>query len=286
MSVNPPGLMAGSHRERLLHAGAGRLLPAHPGPARRQAQPGRAAHPPRLHHRGPARRSAHPPECPGRSCAEGRFPARPISLASVAAVPGGARASRCCSSGREARGERSAPAPNAPLTLRAGGRLLMGNAAPQDGRELEAQLRGLLTRSRRPSSSRSCSSTCSSPRRAACARAATSTSRTRASTPPSGSSGARRPRSPSSACRAARAVHQLLAGHGARHRPGGAGKTSTLAALVNLIAEERADHILCLEDPVEIVHRPRRRSSTSARWAATPARSRARCEAPCARTQT
>ena len=34
----------------------------------------------------------------------------------------------------------------------------------------------------------------------------------------------------------------------------GSGKTSTLAALVNLIAEERADHVLCLEDPVEIVH--------------------------------
>ena len=34
----------------------------------------------------------------------------------------------------------------------------------------------------------------------------------------------------------------------------GSGKSSTLAALVNLIAEERADHILCLEDPVEILH--------------------------------
>jgi twitching motility protein PilT len=34
----------------------------------------------------------------------------------------------------------------------------------------------------------------------------------------------------------------------------GSGKTSTLAALVNLIAEERAEHILCLEDPIEIVH--------------------------------
>ena len=38
----------------------------------------------------------------------------------------------------------------------------------------------------------------------------------------------------------------------------GSGKTSTLAALVNLIAEERADHVLCLEDPIEIVHPPKK----------------------------
>ncbi|HXN82492.1 MAG TPA: PilT/PilU family type 4a pilus ATPase, partial [Myxococcales bacterium] len=38
----------------------------------------------------------------------------------------------------------------------------------------------------------------------------------------------------------------------------GCGKTSTLAALVNLIAEERAEHILCLEDPIEIVHPPKK----------------------------
>jgi twitching motility protein PilT len=38
----------------------------------------------------------------------------------------------------------------------------------------------------------------------------------------------------------------------------GSGKTSTLAALVNLIAEERAEHILCLEDPIEIVYPPRK----------------------------
>jgi len=34
----------------------------------------------------------------------------------------------------------------------------------------------------------------------------------------------------------------------------GSGKTSTLAALVGLIAEERAEHVLSLEDPIEIVH--------------------------------
>ena len=38
----------------------------------------------------------------------------------------------------------------------------------------------------------------------------------------------------------------------------GSGKTSTLAALVNLIAEERSDHVLCLEDPIEILHPPKK----------------------------
>jgi twitching motility protein PilT len=38
----------------------------------------------------------------------------------------------------------------------------------------------------------------------------------------------------------------------------GSGKTSTLAALVNLIAEERSEHVLCLEDPIEIIHQPKK----------------------------
>ncbi|MBW2731740.1 MAG: PilT/PilU family type 4a pilus ATPase, partial [Deltaproteobacteria bacterium] len=40
--------------------------------------------------------------------------------------------------------------------------------------------------------------------------------------------------------------------------PAGCGKTSTLAALVNLLNEERADHVLTVEDPVEYLHVPRR----------------------------
>ncbi len=40
--------------------------------------------------------------------------------------------------------------------------------------------------------------------------------------------------------------------------PTGCGKTSTLAALVNLINGDRADHILTVEDPIEYVHAPRR----------------------------
>lgn len=38
----------------------------------------------------------------------------------------------------------------------------------------------------------------------------------------------------------------------------GSGKTSTLAALVDLIAEERAEHVLSLEDPIEIIHPPKK----------------------------
>jgi twitching motility protein PilT len=40
--------------------------------------------------------------------------------------------------------------------------------------------------------------------------------------------------------------------------PAGSGKTSTLAALVNLINEERSDHVLTVEDPVEYLHPSKR----------------------------
>ncbi len=40
--------------------------------------------------------------------------------------------------------------------------------------------------------------------------------------------------------------------------PGGCGKTSTMAALINIINEERSDHILTIEDPIEYVHRSNR----------------------------
>jgi len=38
--------------------------------------------------------------------------------------------------------------------------------------------------------------------------------------------------------------------------PTGSGKSSTLAALVRIVNEERRDHIITIEDPVEFVHRP------------------------------
>jgi twitching motility protein PilT len=40
--------------------------------------------------------------------------------------------------------------------------------------------------------------------------------------------------------------------------PSGCGKTSTMAALVNLLNEEREDHILSIEDPIEYVHTSKR----------------------------
>ena len=40
--------------------------------------------------------------------------------------------------------------------------------------------------------------------------------------------------------------------------PAGCGKSSTLAALVNLINEEREEHILCVEDPIEFLHPSKR----------------------------
>jgi twitching motility protein PilT len=40
--------------------------------------------------------------------------------------------------------------------------------------------------------------------------------------------------------------------------PTGCGKTSTLAALVDLINEERKEHVLTIEDPIEFLHTPKR----------------------------
>ena len=40
--------------------------------------------------------------------------------------------------------------------------------------------------------------------------------------------------------------------------PTGCGKTSTLAALVDLINEERKEHVLTIEDPIEFLHAPKR----------------------------
>jgi twitching motility protein PilT len=37
--------------------------------------------------------------------------------------------------------------------------------------------------------------------------------------------------------------------------PAGCGKSSTLAALINLINEDRPDHIITVEDPIEFAHR-------------------------------
>ncbi len=53
---------------------------------------------------------------------------------------------------------------------------------------------------------------------------------------------------------AARAARGLVLVTG----PAGAGKSSTLAAIVDDINSSRAAHIITLEDPIEVVHRPKR----------------------------
>ncbi len=40
--------------------------------------------------------------------------------------------------------------------------------------------------------------------------------------------------------------------------PAGCGKSATLAALVNLINEDREEHILTVEDPIEVLHPPKK----------------------------
>jgi len=68
--------------------------------------------------------------------------------------------------------------------------------------------------------------------------------------------------------------------------PTGSGKSTTLAAMVDLINDTRADHILTIEDPIEFVHQKRSAWSTSVRSAPTPRASRTPCGRRSARTRT
>ncbi|MBW3535150.1 MAG: type IV pilus twitching motility protein PilT [Gemmatimonadetes bacterium] len=54
--------------------------------------------------------------------------------------------------------------------------------------------------------------------------------------------------------------------------PTGSGKSTTLAAMVDLINEERADHILTIEDPIEFTH-PNKKSLVNQREIGTNTRS-------------
>src|SRR4030095_3807584 len=54
--------------------------------------------------------------------------------------------------------------------------------------------------------------------------------------------------------------------------PTGHGKTSTLAALVNLLNTETSHHVITVEDPVEYVH-PRKKALISQREVGTHTRS-------------
>ena len=145
--------------------------------------------------------------------------------------------------------------PGTPLSLRAGGRLLVGTTAPLDARDLDGQLRELLTPEQKarfqvemnadilvvtPNGLRA---------RGNVYVTNTGTNATfrlvRRSAPTLAELGL--PAQLASFINYSQGM-VLVTGLA------GSGKTTTLAALVNLIAEERAEHVLCLEDPVEIIH--------------------------------
>ena len=68
--------------------------------------------------------------------------------------------------------------------------------------------------------------------------------------------------------------------------PTGSGKTTTLACMLDHINRTRRQHIVTIEDPIEILHPTAAASSTSARSASTRSASSRRCAACCARTPT
>ena len=182
--------------------------------------------------------------------------AGPISHPELPPLPGGAGRIALLLEAAEKRGASDLHLhPGTPLMLRVGGRVMMGTAAPQEARELEGQLRALLT----PEQSQQLQQelavdllvTTKSGLRARgnlyiAHSGLNATFRlVRRSPPTLGELGL-----PAQLAQFTNHSQGMVLVTGV----GGAGKTSTLAALVNLIAEERADHILCLEDPVEILH--------------------------------
>ena len=66
----------------------------------------------------------------------------------------------------------------------------------------------------------------------------------------------------------------------------GSGKSTTLAAMVDQINRTRRQHVVTIEDPIEIIHRDRTASSTSARSGSTPSPSARPSGACSARTPT
>jgi twitching motility protein PilT len=67
--------------------------------------------------------------------------------------------------------------------------------------------------------------------------------------------------------------------------PTGAGKSTTLAAMIDKINRELKGHILTIEEPIEFTS-TRTASSTSARWVPTPRASAPRSSTPCGRIPT
>ncbi len=65
------------------------------------------------------------------------------------------------------------------------------------------------------------------------------------------------------------------------------GKSTTLAAMIDYINDNRPDHIITIEDPIEFVHESQALPDQPARGArATRSASARRCARPCARTPT
>ena len=67
----------------------------------------------------------------------------------------------------------------------------------------------------------------------------------------------------------------------------GSGKSTTLAAMINHVNQNRRVNVITIEDPIEFLHRDAdRQHLASARWAATPSPSARRCATCCGRTRT
>src|SRR4051812_11200579 len=149
--------------------------------------------------------------------------------------------------------------PGAPLALRAGGRLLAANQPPLDDAELRPQLLAILDADARArlTAEQNLDALVTTPSRLRC-RASfyfthtglNATFRLIRRAPPTLEE-LGLPRQIASFVSYSQGM-VLVTGLA------GSGKTSTLAALVDLIAGERAEHVLSLEDPIEIVHPPKR----------------------------
>lgn len=68
--------------------------------------------------------------------------------------------------------------------------------------------------------------------------------------------------------------------------PAGAGKSTTLACIIDRLNHERSGHIITMEDPIEYVHKHGPASSRSAKCPPTWQRTARLCARPCARALT
>ncbi len=68
--------------------------------------------------------------------------------------------------------------------------------------------------------------------------------------------------------------------------PTGAGKSTTQAALLDLVNRHRTCHILTIEDPIEYMHNDRRQWSATGKSGSMRPPTTSPCAPPCARTRT